>query len=224
MNCQNHLGASKNALAAIADGSAVNVNASNREQSEIMWSPFCGERQLFFEMPIYLAECRTIGFVSVPQQIARCSVPGKGLGHLARKPILNGIWRDLKVDDPPAVNTQHDQGIEQLKHRRGDHEHVNRRNVRKVIAQKAPRRYAEDMAYIFEQYADAIITLSARGVAPEGLDATGDPVFCTLWTLTGLPAGQPAAARRHGRLADRRAAHRRERARRAATADGMRIG
>jgi hypothetical protein len=47
-----------------------------------------------------MTECRTIGFVSVPQQIARCSVPGKGLGHLARKPILRGIWRDLKVDNP----------------------------------------------------------------------------------------------------------------------------
>jgi hypothetical protein len=39
-----------------------------------------------------------------------------------------------------------------------------------------------------------------------------------------LARGQPAAARRHGRLADRRAARRRERPRRAAAADGMRIG
>ena len=33
-----------------------------------------------------MAECRTIRFVSVPQQIARCIVPRKGLGHLAGKP------------------------------------------------------------------------------------------------------------------------------------------
>src|SRR6267154_1618517 len=52
-----------------------------------------------------MTECRTIGFVSIPQQIARCSVPGKGLGHLARKPILRGIWRDLKVDNPSAIKT-----------------------------------------------------------------------------------------------------------------------
>src|SRR5258708_29635335 len=50
-----------------------------------------------------MTQCRTIGFVSVPQQIARCSVPGKGLGHLARKPVLRGIWRDLKVDNPSAI-------------------------------------------------------------------------------------------------------------------------
>jgi Asp-tRNA(Asn)/Glu-tRNA(Gln) amidotransferase A subunit family amidase len=60
--------------------------------------------------------------------------------------------------------------------------------VQYLAARRDARRYAEDMSYIFEQYADAILALSARGVAPQGLDATGDPVFCTLWTLTGLPA------------------------------------
>ena len=44
------------------------------------------------------------------------------------------------------------------------------------------------MSEIFEQLADAILTPSAPGVAPQGLSATGDPVFCTFWTLTGLPA------------------------------------
>src|SRR4051812_20882186 len=52
-----------------------------------------------------MTKCRTIEFVSVPQQIARCSVPGKGLGHLARKPSLCGIWRDRKVDNPSAIKT-----------------------------------------------------------------------------------------------------------------------
>ena len=33
---------------------------------------------------------------------------------------------------------EHDQGIEQTERRRGDHEHVDRRDVGKVIAQKAP--------------------------------------------------------------------------------------
>ncbi|HKA78612.1 MAG TPA: amidase [Xanthobacteraceae bacterium] len=48
-------------------------------------------------------------------------------------------------------------------------------------------RYASSIAEIFEEY-DAIITPAAPGVAPKGLDATGDPAFCTLWTLTGLPS------------------------------------
>jgi Asp-tRNA(Asn)/Glu-tRNA(Gln) amidotransferase A subunit family amidase len=49
------------------------------------------------------------------------------------------------------------------------------------------QRYAAGLADIFDAY-DAILTPAAPGVAPKGLDATGDPAFCTLWTLTGLPA------------------------------------
>ena len=29
---------------------------------------------------------------------------------------------------------------------------------------------------------------AAPGSAPKGLGATGDPAFCTLWSLTGMPA------------------------------------
>ena len=35
---------------------------------------------------------------------------------------------------------------------------------------------------------DAVVTPAAPGPAPEGLDATGDPAFCSLWTLCGTPA------------------------------------
>jgi Asp-tRNA(Asn)/Glu-tRNA(Gln) amidotransferase A subunit family amidase len=59
--------------------------------------------------------------------------------------------------------------------------------VQYLAAVRDARRYAEGMMGIFEQVADAIITLSARGVAPVG-EATGDPVFCSLWTLVGFPA------------------------------------
>lgn len=40
---------------------------------------------------------------------------------------------------------------------------------------------------IFQRY-HAILTPSAPGEAPRGLDATGDPAFCTLWTLCGAPS------------------------------------
>jgi Asp-tRNA(Asn)/Glu-tRNA(Gln) amidotransferase A subunit family amidase len=39
---------------------------------------------------------------------------------------------------------------------------------------------------IFER-CDAIVTPAAPGTAPAGLAATGDPSFCTLWTLAGMP-------------------------------------
>jgi Asp-tRNA(Asn)/Glu-tRNA(Gln) amidotransferase A subunit family amidase len=35
---------------------------------------------------------------------------------------------------------------------------------------------------------DAILTPAAPGEAPLGLDKTGNPIFCTLWTYLGLPA------------------------------------
>jgi Asp-tRNA(Asn)/Glu-tRNA(Gln) amidotransferase A subunit family amidase len=43
------------------------------------------------------------------------------------------------------------------------------------------------LAGIFENV-DAILTPAAPGTAPKGLGATGDPSFCTLWTLCGMPA------------------------------------
>lgn len=44
------------------------------------------------------------------------------------------------------------------------------------------------LAELFEQECSAIITPAATGIAPKRLDATGNPVFCSLWSLTGLPA------------------------------------
>src|SRR5262249_17958081 len=49
------------------------------------------------------------------------------------------------------------------------------------------QRYTTGLADIFDTY-DAIVTPAAPGVAPKGLGSTGDPAFCTLWTLSGLPA------------------------------------
>lgn len=46
---------------------------------------------------------------------------------------------------------------------------------------------AATLAQLGEDY-DALITPSATGEAPLGLDATGSPTFCTLWTYTGAPA------------------------------------
>ena len=58
--------------------------------------------------------------------------------------------------------------------------------VRYLAARDAAKRYRDGIAEIFREY-DAIIAPAAIGVAPKG-EATGNPVFCSLWTLTGLPA------------------------------------
>jgi Asp-tRNA(Asn)/Glu-tRNA(Gln) amidotransferase A subunit family amidase len=35
---------------------------------------------------------------------------------------------------------------------------------------------------------DVIMTPAVPGTAPRGLDSTGDPAFCTLWTFCGMPS------------------------------------
>jgi len=65
------------------------------------------------------------------------------------------------------------------------------RNVRAIDYQRALSRIApihESFVELFEQRYDVILTPAATGAAPRGLSSTGDPVFCTLWTLCGMPA------------------------------------
>ncbi len=40
---------------------------------------------------------------------------------------------------------------------------------------------------VFDRY-DAILTPATTGEAPAGLESTGSPMFCSLWTLCGVPA------------------------------------
>ena len=64
------------------------------------------------------------------------------------------------------------------------------REVRALDYQKAVARIPllnDGFEELFARY-DAILTPAAAGTAPKGLDSTGDPAFCTLWTLCGMPA------------------------------------
>ena len=47
--------------------------------------------------------------------------------------------------------------------------------------------YNAGLDEIFDSF-DAIITPAASGEAPADLTQTGDPAFCSIWTLTGVPA------------------------------------
>ena len=40
---------------------------------------------------------------------------------------------------------------------------------------------------VFDEF-DAIVTPAAPGEAPRGLESTGNPIFCTIWTYLGTPA------------------------------------
>ncbi|MEN8197506.1 MAG: amidase family protein, partial [Pseudomonadota bacterium] len=47
--------------------------------------------------------------------------------------------------------------------------------------------YRAEIDEIINEF-DAILTPATAGEAPVGLDATGSPAFCTIWTLAGAPA------------------------------------
>jgi Asp-tRNA(Asn)/Glu-tRNA(Gln) amidotransferase A subunit family amidase len=57
--------------------------------------------------------------------------------------------------------------------------------LRYLAARDGALRYRAGLADMLRDH-DVILTPSAPGVAPKGM-ATGNPVFNTLWTLTGLP-------------------------------------
>jgi Asp-tRNA(Asn)/Glu-tRNA(Gln) amidotransferase A subunit family amidase len=65
------------------------------------------------------------------------------------------------------------------------------REVRAIDYQRAQRgipQVVESFDELFMERYDAILTPAAPGSAPKGLASTGDPAFCTLWTLCGMPA------------------------------------
>src|SRR2546425_3704227 len=65
------------------------------------------------------------------------------------------------------------------------------RETKAIDYQRALRSLApvvESFDELFMERYDAILTPPALGTAPKGLGATGDPVFCVLWTLLGMPA------------------------------------
>ncbi len=64
-------------------------------------------------------------------------------------------------------------------------EAVSERRYRAALTLRAQLKKELDD---FLQNVDAILTPPATGEAPEGLQATGDPAFCTIWTLCGVPA------------------------------------
>jgi Asp-tRNA(Asn)/Glu-tRNA(Gln) amidotransferase A subunit family amidase len=55
-----------------------------------------------------------------------------------------------------------------------------------VQNQRATASAQARVAALFDDF-DVLLTPSAAGEAPAGIDATGDPLFCRAWTLLGLP-------------------------------------
>ncbi|MCC6475286.1 MAG: amidase, partial [Burkholderiales bacterium] len=100
-------------------------------------------------------------------------------------------WHRTIMEAEMAANLdrEFEQGRERLSGALGD-ALARGREVRALDYQRALARvpllnrgFAEILARC-----DAIVTPATAGTAPHGLASTGDPSFCTLWTLCGMPA------------------------------------
>jgi Asp-tRNA(Asn)/Glu-tRNA(Gln) amidotransferase A subunit family amidase len=57
-----------------------------------------------------------------------------------------------------------------------------------LIAAHAHRRtFRKEMGAIAARY-DAVVSPTAAGPAPKGLDSTGDPYYCAPWSSAGMPS------------------------------------
>jgi Asp-tRNA(Asn)/Glu-tRNA(Gln) amidotransferase A subunit family amidase len=100
-------------------------------------------------------------------------------------------WHRTVMEAEMAANltAEYDKGRERLSERLRD-QLARGRGHSALDYQMALARIsqvAEGLGELFYRY-DALLTPSAAGTAPKGLESTGDPVFCTIWTFCGLPA------------------------------------
>jgi len=101
-------------------------------------------------------------------------------------------WHQVIMDTEMAHNFEREwtQGREQLSLQlrtliaRGR----ETRSVDYLRARRAIAGVVGGFDELFMERYDAIVTPAALGTAPRGLDATGDPSLCSLWTLCGMPA------------------------------------
>ena len=88
---------------------------------------------------------------------------------------LRREWEHGREQLSPALRARIERGL-----------HV--RGIDYVMALARIPALSASFTELFEQRYDAILTAPAFGTAPAGLESTGDPAMCSLWTLCGMPA------------------------------------
>jgi len=122
----------------------------------------------------------------------------ESLGEIVQRvelhePIYGHAWDDLRAIMSADMAHHHgkivgrggDVASQTLKDFIAEGRKVTATRYLEAISQA--KQFTTALGDFFDQF-DAILTPATTGVAPMGLGATGDPAFCSLWTLTGLPA------------------------------------
>ena len=85
-----------------------------------------------------------------------------------------GLYRDHADRFSPQFRHEYEQGLQISA-------------LAYLEARKAQVELGQALDNVLTDY-DALLTPAALGEATPGLDSTGDPIFCSTWTLTGHPA------------------------------------
>jgi Asp-tRNA(Asn)/Glu-tRNA(Gln) amidotransferase A subunit family amidase len=121
----------------------------------------------------------------------------EALGERAEEAALPASFDDaieihrtiMEADLAKSFAREYDRGRDQLSARLCEMIEAGQRvlavDYNRALERAAALNAALD--HLFQQY-DAILTPAAPGEAPSGLSSTGSPVFCTTWTLCGVPA------------------------------------
>ena len=117
------------------------------------------------------------------QDIEEVSLPASFDNALAQHTAI------MEVEEAVNLGEVYQQGREQLSERlrqiieRG----LDISAVQYLDALTQRQVLLDDLHAVLSKY-DAILTPATTGAAPKGLSATGSPVFCSIWTLLGVPA------------------------------------
>ncbi len=110
-------------------------------------------------LPADLHDAQRVHRAIMVYEGARAHAPRQARSRSAMSPVLNAV-----IDEGLGISSE---------------------DYAQALARSGAIR--ERALELFE-HCDAVASLPAPGVAPARLDATGDPSFCTLWSLTGFPS------------------------------------
>ncbi len=133
------------------------------------------QKKLFLDNIAVLQECRAaVTEVTLDPLFTRAHEAHKIIMYVEGARELNDLQRQYRGKISSRLNSLIDEG---------------RGIAGAAYAQALALRdqLQEKLKAIFQEY-DAIITPPAAGEAPATLEHTGDPRFCTIWTLCGVPA------------------------------------
>ncbi len=113
--------------------------------------------------------------------------------HFSVPPVFRDVWKwhatIMEADLARNFHELYERGRDRLSDSLRGQIERGRRVTAIDYNNAVDRIQATGLAFeeIFDR-CDAILTAATAGPAPRGLESTGSPAFCTLWTFAGMPA------------------------------------